>query len=45
VRFDDPDLPVFRTDIAADQYEVYVVVSRFGSSLWRIGVGDRPPPP
>jgi serine/threonine protein kinase len=38
VRFDDPDLPVFRTDIAADRREVYVVVSTFGSGFWRIGV-------
>jgi len=40
VRFDDPDLPVYRTDIAADRYEAYVVVSQFGSSFWRIGVGE-----
>jgi Tol biopolymer transport system component len=44
VRFDDPDFPVFRTDIAADRREVYVVVSQIGSSFWRIGIGERQPP-
>jgi eukaryotic-like serine/threonine-protein kinase len=39
IRFDDPDRPVYRTDIAADRREVYVVVSHFGTSLWRIPVG------
>jgi hypothetical protein len=39
VRFDDPAFPVFRTDLAADRHEVYVVVTTFESSFWRIGVG------
>jgi TolB protein len=39
VRFDDPTLPVFRTDITADRYDVYLVVSSFGSAFWRIAIG------
>jgi Tol biopolymer transport system component len=40
VRFDDPELPVYRTDIAADRYDAYVVVSEFGSTFWRVGIGE-----
>lgn len=45
VRFDDPTLPVYRTEVAADARSVYVVVSDFRSGTWRIpveGRGSRP---
>jgi Tol biopolymer transport system component len=40
IRFDDPDRPVYRTDFVADDSRVYVLVSRFGSGVWRITVDD-----
>jgi hypothetical protein len=38
VRLDVRARPVYRTDIATDGNRVYVVVSEFGGSVWRIGV-------
>ncbi|HEX9582795.1 MAG TPA: protein kinase [Gemmatimonadales bacterium] len=39
VRLDDPDYPVYRTDLSTDGKQVYLVVSDIGSSVWRIAVG------
>ena len=38
IRLDDPDRPVYRTDFVADGSRVYLLVSEFGSSVWRIGI-------
>ena len=38
VRLDARARPVYRTDIATDGTRVYLVVSEFGGSVWRIGV-------
>jgi dipeptidyl aminopeptidase/acylaminoacyl peptidase len=40
IRLDDPDRPVYRTDFVADASRIYVLVSEFGTSTWRIAVED-----
>jgi len=42
VRLDDPTRPVHRADLTADSERVYLLVSEFSGSVWRIPVGTTP---
>jgi dipeptidyl aminopeptidase/acylaminoacyl peptidase len=38
IRLDDPARPVYRTDLTADLEQVYLLVTEFSSSVWRVPI-------